>query len=147
MFVFLCMNMCVQVCVHMGAYVHGLPTLEARDLSLTFWDGIFHWTWSSLMELDWTARKSSEFPCLCLPSGKITDISHHPWLSMWMLILSGPFYLPEYHFTDRDSPCFLNSVEEMESRPIETYRRVNLKVEAPSTQGCASHHHPRHWDI
>lgn len=86
---------CIHMCMSMYTHVYGVHSpvkthVEARGwrqvsssiVSLMFWDGVSHWTWSLLFRLVWLAssHRMYLFPPLRLQtcaSPRVTSLCHH----------------------------------------------------------------------
>lgn len=86
----LCCDMCVwvYVCSHVWSriYIFIFKHVETRvqylvssstDLYIIVWDRVSHWTWISMIYLDWLISKPQGPCCLILPRIQITWVYHH----------------------------------------------------------------------
>lgn len=98
--------MCLWVCVHMlcrHVCMCVNLNMKARRQSSPYvyiWDRTSHWTWSSLIRLDWLSSKPQGSVCLCLPRAGAASVPLWP-VFMWVLkIKLRSLCSPGKHFTD-----------------------------------------------
>lgn len=96
------LSLCISECVCAYPYVwiymchagacggqKSIVYLPSTVLHLSFWDRVSHWTWSSLLELDWLVSKLEEFPCLLFSIAEIACIP---------MVFSFSFFLYPFFF-------------------------------------------------
>lgn len=102
MYVFLFLNMCVQACVHVGAYAHGIPAGGGQKFPPYFlrWDLSLNLEFTDGARLD--SKEVLRIPLPLPPQGQ--DYRYVPPYQAFHMdaghLSSGPFYLPEDHFTN-----------------------------------------------